>query len=269
VVIGWYNKISTLVQTWWGNIKKVVIDWYWKISTLVQTWWTNIKKVVIDWFAKVSKLVLDWFNIIKVLAQDYWGNLSKLMTDFYTPLFSFFTDPAAMIFSIIEAYAWKWGEWFASYLLGGVNFEPPERPKIGEDGFVGEPPPPGPGPKGTGLIWPASTRRISGHRFNPPSHNGLDIGVPLGAPIWSIAGGVVTNAGWSNVGYGNYVTISHNNGAYSLYGHFSKLYVWAGKSVTQGETIGASGSTGNSTGPHLHIEVKVGGRFVDPLSVLE
>jgi len=95
----------------------------------------------------------------------------------------FFEDPAGIIFSVIEAYVYGWAEWFISTLLGGVNFSPPDRPTIGAGIAPWIDVPPGPGPGAGGLIWPCNARRISGYRFTPPSHMGLDIGTPLGAPI--------------------------------------------------------------------------------------
>lgn len=180
------------------------------------------------------------------------------------PAMAFFEDPAGLIFSIIEAYVYGWAEWFLSVLLGGVYFTAPDRPAIGAGIGAGIGIPPGPGPGVGGLIWPCNERRISGYRFTPPSHNGLDIGTPLGSPIWSIAGGVVTLVAHSNTGYGNRVEVSHGNGYWSLYAHFSQITVWQGKSVKQGQTLGAAGSTGNSSGPHLHIEIKYNGKYINP-----
>ena len=124
--------------------------------------------------------------------------------------------------------------------------------------------PPGPGPSVSGLIWPSNARRISGYRFTPPSHNGLDIGTPLGAPIWAIRAGTVTKILHSNTGYGNRVEIAHTGGYWSLYAHLSQISVWKGKTIGQGQTLGLAGSTGNSSGPHLHIEIRYNGQYINP-----
>lgn len=124
----------------------------------------------------------------------------------------------------------------------------------------------------TGMIWPTSASYISsyfGYRISPTYgastyHEGLDIAGSTGDPIWAAAGGTVTAAG-DGGGMGNYVTISHGNGVSTVYMHCSALYVSAGQYVSQGETIAAMGSTGISTGPHLHFSVVVGGTYVDPL----
>ena len=94
-------------------------------------------------------------------------------------------------------------------------------------------------------------------------HTGLDIAAPTGTPIVAAAGGTVTFSGYKG-SYGNMIVITHANGIQTYYGHCSKLYVGAGTVVSQGQTIAAVGSTGNSTGPHLHLEVRVNGVAYNP-----
>jgi murein DD-endopeptidase MepM/ murein hydrolase activator NlpD len=90
-------------------------------------------------------------------------------------------------------------------------------------------------------------------------HNGVDLGAPVGTPILAAADGevMISRMGW-NGGYGNYVVIQHDNGTQTVYGHASKLLVTEGQEVKQGQTIALVGSTGESTGPHLHVEVRGG-----------
>jgi murein DD-endopeptidase MepM/ murein hydrolase activator NlpD len=107
----------------------------------------------------------------------------------------------------------------------------------------------------------------------PHFHTGLDIGVGLGTPVSAAADGVVVLAGTNVVGgrvvgYGTYVVVAHGGGLYTLYGHLSKLGVAAGDHVRAGQVLGLSGSTGNSTGPHLHFEVRLGSDPVDPAPYL-
>jgi murein DD-endopeptidase MepM/ murein hydrolase activator NlpD len=98
-------------------------------------------------------------------------------------------------------------------------------------------------------------------------HEGVDIASPEGSSIYAYASGVVTYAGWKN-GYGNFVAINHGNGLVTRYGHMSAIYVSVGERVTTGQRIGAVGSTGESTGPHLHFEVVVNGVNKNPLDYL-
>ena len=95
-------------------------------------------------------------------------------------------------------------------------------------------------------------------------HAGTDIGAQYGAEVTAAAAGNVTIATYGS-GYGNYVMIAHADGSVTLYGHMSSLAVSAGQTVSQGDVIGYVGSTGNSTGPHLHFEVRINGSPVDPM----
>ena len=98
-------------------------------------------------------------------------------------------------------------------------------------------------------------------------HPGIDIGAPMGATVTAAADGQVIFAGWYG-GYGNAVIIDHGGNVSTLYGHMSQLFVSEHQSVQRGQAIGAVGSTGHSTGPHLHFEVRVNGSPTDPLSKL-
>jgi murein DD-endopeptidase MepM/ murein hydrolase activator NlpD len=98
-------------------------------------------------------------------------------------------------------------------------------------------------------------------------HTGIDIAGSIGSPVQAADNGTVTSAGWDG-GYGRCIVINHGNGLSTRYAHLSKISVSPGESVSRGQTIGARGSTGNSTGPHLHFEVMSGGSFVNPLNYL-
>jgi murein DD-endopeptidase MepM/ murein hydrolase activator NlpD len=100
------------------------------------------------------------------------------------------------------------------------------------------------------------------------AHRGLDYAAPTGTPAQSVGDGVVTFAGVQG-GYGNVVEVRHGNGHSTLYAHLSKIHVRKGQSVQKGQTIGAVGSTGWSTGPHLHFEFRVNGVHVDPQKVIQ
>ena len=121
---------------------------------------------------------------------------------------------------------------------------------------------------GAGFIWPVNAPITSpfGWRWGR-MHEGIDLGAAYGSPIAAAAAGVVIYAGWES-GYGNLVVIDHGGGLATAYGHQSRIAVSVGQSVSQGETIGYVGSTGHSTGPHLHFEVRVNGQAVDPLGYL-
>lgn len=123
-------------------------------------------------------------------------------------------------------------------------------------------------------IWPLPGYRPGsayGWRIHPiwgdrRFHAGEDIGAPMGTPILAADSGLVTVIPDNGNGYGNYIMINHGGGRVTLYAHMSGFAVSNGATVTQGQTIGYVGSTGNSTGPHLHFEVRVNGATTDPKS---
>jgi murein DD-endopeptidase MepM/ murein hydrolase activator NlpD len=128
------------------------------------------------------------------------------------------------------------------------------------------------GAVGTGtFVWPASTRYISGYTYDPEiGHYAIDIGGSIGIPIYAADNGVVVYSGWNDYGYGYLLVIDHGNGWQTYYAHLSTIYVGCGQSVYQGDTVALMGSTGNSTGPHLHFEMRseTYGR-VNPLDFLQ
>ena len=99
------------------------------------------------------------------------------------------------------------------------------------------------------------------------THTGLDISATTGTPIKAVAGGTVTCASYTG-SYGNLVKIDHGNGVETWYGHTSKMYVKVGQKISSGDVIAAVGSTGNSTGPHLHLEIRINGTHVNPQKYL-
>ncbi|MBA3333180.1 MAG: peptidoglycan DD-metalloendopeptidase family protein [Actinobacteria bacterium] len=123
-------------------------------------------------------------------------------------------------------------------------------------------------PSSSGLIWPVNGTVVSvfGWRWGR-MHEGIDISASSGTPIWAAAAGTVIHAGWLG-GYGNLVVVDHGDGLATAYAHASAILVGVGQLVSQGETVSLVGSTGNSSGPHLHFEVRVNGVAVDPLLYL-
>lgn len=129
-------------------------------------------------------------------------------------------------------------------------------------------------PAGGAMQWPVAGEITSrfGERKNPMGagddfHPGLDIAAPEGTPIGASAPGRVVAAG-PDAGYGNLIVVDNGNGVTTRYGHCSQIYARIGEMVAAGQTIGAVGSTGRSTGPHLHFEVRVGDKPVDPTGFL-
>ncbi len=120
---------------------------------------------------------------------------------------------------------------------------------------------------GGGFIWPTIGHTLSGNDYWS-GHLAIDIGLVIGEPIFASDSGVVVFSGWASGGYGYVVVVDHGTGYQTLYAHLSGVAAGCGQSVVQGQTIGYGGNTGNSTGAHLHFEVRFQGGFVNPWFVL-
>jgi murein DD-endopeptidase MepM/ murein hydrolase activator NlpD len=122
------------------------------------------------------------------------------------------------------------------------------------------------GARGTGRFqWPVLGTLTQGYWFG---HRAVDLGAATGSPVHAADGGFVSFAGWTDIGYGNLIVIDHANGYATYYGHLSGFRVYVGQSVQRGQLIGLVGSTGNSTGPHLHFEIRYNSSLLNPLLYL-
>lgn len=119
-------------------------------------------------------------------------------------------------------------------------------------------------PAGDRMAWPTAGHRIT--QYYSWRHSGLDVANKTGTPVYAADAGTVTIVGWNRGGYGNQIVISHSGGKQTRYAHLSAFSVNVGQKVSKGQYIGAMGSTGRSTGPHLHFEVLIGGRQYNPLN---
>ena len=146
---------------------------------------------------------------------------------------------------------------------GGSGFSGSDVPFIGADGFCSP----------VGENWRSMVTSEFGYRSDPftgqvKGHSGIDLAVPTGTPIRAALPGTVTVSSYNQGGYGYYIMIDHGTGLVTLYGHCSRLLASVGRTVEAGDVIALSGSTGRSTGPHLHFEVRVNGERVNPRSYL-
>ncbi len=154
------------------------------------------------------------------------------------------------VYSLIK-YGYPTGE-------GGAVYEGSDVPYVGADGFCSP----------VGANWRSIVTSEFGGRLDPitgqrDGHTGMDLAVPTGTPVRAALGGTVRVAKYDS-SYGYYVTIGHENGLLTLYGHNSRLLVRPGQVVQAGDVISLSGSTGRSTGPHLHFEVRLNGQRTNP-----
>ena len=111
--------------------------------------------------------------------------------------------------------------------------------------------------------------RTDPFRGGAARHQGIDLAAPIGTPIYATADGTVSEAGWNAGGYGNLIKVDHGRGIETRYGHLSRILVHAGDHITRGQLIANMGSTGRSTGSHLHYEVRIDGRAVNPIPFMK
>ncbi|MEL0589968.1 MAG: peptidoglycan DD-metalloendopeptidase family protein [Planktothrix rubescens PR222] len=161
--------------------------------------------------------------------------------------------------------------------VGSRAYDPLSNPALGQMVSPQLPPLSGPDvylPSGSmrfnGYIWPSSGVLSSGYGWRwGRMHRGIDIAGPIGTPVVAAAPGVVSYAGWNDGGYGNLVEIEHPDGSLTVYAHNDRILVSEGQKVAQGDQISEMGTTGRSTGPHLHFEVHPSGQgAVNPMAVL-
>ncbi|MBD7913796.1 peptidoglycan DD-metalloendopeptidase family protein [Clostridium sp. Sa3CUN1] len=143
----------------------------------------------------------------------------------------------------------------------------PESPEVDDSGATGDPSTESFLRPGSGPITDPYGPRINPVTGEPGFHTGTDLGDPYGAPVAASKSGVVVYSGWIS-GYGNTIILDHGSGIQTLYGHNSQLLVGVGESVYRGQTIALVGSTGMSTGPHIHWEIRINGQHVNPMDYL-
>ncbi len=160
--------------------------------------------------------------------------------------------------------------------IGSENYEPLLQPVTGRMVSPDLPPLPGadnflPSSRGIfdGYIWPSKGMLTSGYGWRwGRMHRGIDIAADIGTPVHAAADGVVEFAGWNSGGYGNMIDIRHADGSVTRYAHLNRILIQNGQQLKQGQQIGEMGSTGYSTGPHLHFEVHLAQGTVNPISYL-
>jgi murein DD-endopeptidase MepM/ murein hydrolase activator NlpD len=208
-----------------------------------------------------SRTLTDYIAIYQVtdpftvLDSEYNPQLAGMNPDTVPPSGTHFFIPGG----IGEQIAWTPPITEEQATIGGVT-----------GNFVtfapGEPGSCAPTLRGSGTVWVNPLPGGTWMRGFSSWHTGVDLAAPEGTSVAAANGGNVIFAGWSNWGYGNAIVISHGP-ILTLYGHLSAIYVGCGQNVSAGQSIGAVGTTGNSSGPHLHFEVRSGDTPTDPSSI--
>lgn len=220
-----------------------------------------VNGVYYEWLGDIS--FEDWAKFFGVTAQDiieYPGNHLNPDTigDYANPNIEKGT------WLIIPGGKREFTTWYAPF---GVTRDEPAVARNWGPGACG---PVAGGNIGYGTyVWPTARHFLSGYDYSPESnHYGIDLDGETGDPVYAADAGVVVYAGWNNYGYGNMIMIDHGDNWQTLYAHLDALWVGCGESVGQGQTIGAIGSTGKSSGSHLHFELMHGTYKVNPWNFL-
>ncbi len=220
-----------------------------------------VNGIYYEWLGDIS--FEDWAEFFGVTAQDiidYPGNNldPDKIGDYVNPNIEKGT------WLIIPGGRREFTTWYAPI---GVTREDPATARAWGPGACG---PISGGNIGYGTyVWPAAKHILSGYDYSPESnHWGIDIDGETGDPIYATDAGVIVYSGWNDYGYGNMIMIDHGNDWQSLYAHLESIWVSCGESVGQGQTIAAMGSTGKSSGSHLHFEIMHGTYKVNPWNFL-
>lgn len=238
------------------------------------TIWRLIYPKLLVWIKPVFEII--W--AVKAFFKDPWSFIWKLLPQVlrnifewlqqaWSTLLTFVENPLEFIASFIIELFLGILEWTLAYAIGTTKATLPPWPDIEElrgrgVTISGTGPPPG----ASGLAPPLSSIYVSGYTYRP-GHRAVDLGLVKGQKVYAMHSGIVAFAGWSNVGYGNVVKLKGGEW-WTLYAHLSKLNVRSGDRVGARHVVGLGGSTGDSTGPHLHLEIKYRGSYIDPITVL-
>lgn len=261
------KPIWDAVADWIHNLYKSILEWSIKTYNKVVAWaqpffnWVKQQVAAVQgWIASVQGFIKDQINLFTSQTKerftaafdDQWDNFSSM-------LFDPFGSILAMIKPIfVELFCYS-----VAYALGTEKESLPPWPKWDQltQVKVGVAPAIAP----SGLVPPLSTMWVSGYRFST-GHRATDYGCEGGCPVFACHSGTIEFSGWSNVGYGNFITIRGDDW-WTRYAHLRAFNVVVGQEVSAGHTIGSCNSTGNSTGNHLHLEIKYKGSFINPESV--
>jgi uncharacterized protein (UPF0333 family) len=220
-----------------------------------------VNGVYYDWHAGDGlNGVADYFGVSVDDILDFPGNRidKDNIGDYAMP------NIAAGTWLIIPGGTREYVSWSAPT----ITRDNPAVAKMFGEGYCGEV---YDGPVGTGtFVWPAVERWLSGYDYSPETnHYGIDIAGDYGHGIFASDNGVVVYAGWNDWGYGNVIVIDHGNDWQTVYAHLDSISVGCGTGVYQSQIIGLMGSTGNSSGPHLHFEMRLGSTKVNPWNFLQ
>ncbi len=238
-----------------------------QVQSQVQGWVPSFVTDALRPFAWLLDLRQSLTDLLTTLTPATVTQLKELLSTTLANVKSFFQDPVTFIFGVIWSSILDFLGYKLATAFGTLEAELPPPPTWGTGGGAGGGGPTAPpGTVGAGLYSPLTYIYLSGYSFSS-QHPGADFGILDRQPVFAAHEGEVREAGWSAIGFGFTVTIQGTR-YWSRYGHLSQVLVSSGQRVEPGTLIAYGNSTGNSTGPHLHFELRDYGVYVDPLSVI-
>jgi len=238
-----------------------------KIVSFLKSWVSNfVDKLMgpFNWIIDFKEFIAD---LNELFTEDNKNKFIYLLGEGFSFLLNLITRPLHIILAVIEPIFLEFVTYLLAYALAGEKYELPAFPDwIGGSGgaeITGFDPP---GDAKRNLGKPLNKLYISGYIFRV-GHKALDLGLQMGDPVFAMHPGVVEYINKSFSGYGFQVIIS-GPPWWTRYAHLQRLSVSKGDRVSKGQVIGLGDDTGNSTGPHLHLEIKYNGQFVDPENIL-
>jgi len=278
VAVNLFNQVGAAILYWYNRAVGAAQGLVNGVVSLARALFDRAILAAADAFDRAvgaAQAIVDGVaNTITALVQVAEQKIEQVKKDIgitspeaQTGLLAFVTDPIGTILAWLLPILLEIMEFVLGYALGTEEATLPPWPDWGKKGYGGVILPGiGPPPDASGLASPLDYLRISGYTFGN-RHYGIDLGLPVGTPVYAMHSGTVVYAAWDKVEYGLTVCI-RGDGWWTRYAHLSQIGVAVGQQVGQRHTIGLGGSTGNSTGPHLHLEVKYDGKFIDPITVL-
>lgn len=234
-----------------------------KLTSYIQT----LISMVTDLFSPLLVLKDSVSNILAISKGNVFVNLIMLATILYNTLTMFIGNPVGFILGVIQPKFITFFCYVTAYALGTTKYVLPVMPSWGIGGSPGGVPNPTGIPPGQGVIThPVEPVYVSGYTFNE-GHKGIDLGIKRGQEVYASHAGVVTASRLSTSGYGLMIDITGVS-IWTKYAHLMQLLVSENDRVNEGQLIAYGDSTGNSTGDHLHFELKVNGIYVDPIGYL-
>ncbi len=250
-----------------AGLSKLLKQYVDGLSAQVQKILKDIGQIFAWISSYASEILAKLSGLAQFLTPAMLGRLIHVLQDMYPFLLSFLLNPLGFIVAVIKDALLTLLEYALAYGIGCDSEPLPPWPAFSFSGFGGLTPSYAPDMSGfTETGWPLDQVWVSGYTFGP-GHPAVDLGCHVGDPVYAIHDGIVQEAGWSNFGYG-YTVVIKGGDWWSRYAHLETIGVQLYEMVRKGQQIATANSTGNSTGPHLHLEIKYKGQYIDPLSIL-